>query len=29
MPGKSATDDSVEKFSQLQQILINVGGGVK
>lgn len=29
MPGKSATDDSVEKCSQLQQILINVRGDVK
>lgn len=29
MPGKSGTDDSVEKFSQIQQILINVGSGIK
>lgn len=29
MPGEPGTDDRVEIFSQLQQILINVGGGVK
>lgn len=29
MPRESGSDDSVETFSQLQQILINVGGGVK
>lgn len=29
MPGESGSDDSVEIFSQPQQILINVGGGAK
>lgn len=29
MPSKSGADDRVEKCCQLQQILINAGGGVK